>query len=150
MKKIITLALLAFVFINCKDKDRGEETTPKADVTGNWKISHYIFKGKEYAVTGCDLEDRIVIGKDYQGSYKNSEYSTGINACDFLENLSGAWTFNQLDSNLVLKYVDGATVKTKTINLSEFSDINLKIESTTKNIDGQPGLDNAIEVWAKY
>lgn len=146
MKKIVFLLFAAVLSFSCKD-DTVEDTKP-VDISGNWKISHYEFRGKNYDVKGCDTDDRIIIQKDLQGSYKNS----GIinNVCDYIENISGTWNFDYLAGKLTLKYQDNNTEKSKIINLNEYSNTNLKIQVNDKNIDGVEGNDDAIEVWLKY
>lgn len=145
MKKIVFLLLTTSLAFSCKD-DMVDDTQP-TDISGNWKISHYSFRGKDYDVKGCDLDDRIVIQRDMQGSYKNSGLIA--NVCDYLENISGAWNFDFLAGKLTLKYKENNIEKSKTINLSEYSDSILKIQVTDKNIDGIEGNDDAIEVWVK-
>ena len=145
MKKILFLIITTTIILSCKE-DRIEDTKP-ADITGNWKISHYEFRGKDYAVKGCDAEDRIIIQKNLQGSYKNSALVGSI--CDYIENLSGIYNVQYQDRKLVLKYQENNIEKSKTINLAEYSDTSLKISVKDKNIDGVDGADDALEVWVK-
>lgn len=145
MKNTFYLLIPVVALFSCKD-DRVEDTKP-TDISGNWKISHYEYRGKSYDVSGCDTDDRIVIQKDFQGSYKNSELVS--NVCDYTENISGNWDFKYLESKLILKYQENNIEKSKTINLEEYSDTYLKINVKDKNIDGVAGNDDAIEVWIK-
>lgn len=145
MKNMLFLLIPVVILFSCKE-DEVEDTKP-SDISGNWKISHYEFRGKNYDVSGCDTDDRIVIQKDFKGSYRNSNLIA--NVCDYAENISGKWDFNYLESKLVLKYEDNNIEKSKTINLDEYSSAFLKINVKDKNIDGVAGNDDAIEVWIK-
>ena len=142
------LFLIPIVLLfSCKDDNDVQDTKP-VNISGNWKISHYEYRGKDYQVAGCDLDDRIIIGENLQGSYKNSELIS--NVCDYSENISGNWDFNYLESKLTLKYQENNVINKKVINLSEYSDSKLKIAVNDKNIDGVAGNDDAIQVWIKY
>lgn len=149
MKKILYLVCVLLLVSACKDNDRENEVSQPINLVGTWKIDHYEFKGKKYDVTSCDKEDAIVIQASNAGSYKKSEWSSSINACDYIENYVGTWFFAPLESKLVLTYKENTVDKTKTINLSEYSSQQLKIDNNTKNIDGIPGNDAAVEVWVK-
>lgn len=149
MKKIFYLAFVLLSLSACKDNNGEDEVSQPISLVGTWKIDHYEFKGKTYNVTSCDKDDVIVIQAINAGSYKNSEWSPSINACDYVENYVGTWLFIPLESKLVLNYRENMIDKTKTINLTEYSSKQLKIDNNTKNIDGIPGNDAAVEVWVR-
>lgn len=147
MKKILLSATILFAF-SCKD-NREDPVTPPVNLTGTWKIDRYEYKGSTFEVATCDKEDVITLQASMNGSYKNSELNAATNGCEVEENIVGSWNFSPLESTLIFKYSENNVVKSKVINLAEYSDVELKINVSNKNVDGIPGNDAALQVWKK-
>ncbi|WP_313215048.1 hypothetical protein [Soonwooa sp.] len=148
MKKIFLSIAIAGLLGSCSS-DREPSPSQPVNLNGTFKLSHYEFKSKNFNISGCDINDKIVVNTDKTGVYENSEFNDATQACYNSESLSGIWNLQSQEGLLVLKYLANGVEQSKVFNLISVSDTEIRIESNSKNVDGIPGNDNAIAVWVK-
>ncbi|WP_312322986.1 lipocalin family protein [Soonwooa sp.] len=148
MKKIILSIIMGSIIISCNN-DREPSPSQPVNLKGTFKLSHYEFKSKNYNITGCDINDKIVINSDKTGVYEDSEYNDATQGCYVAENYAGTWNLQSQEGLLILKYKSNGLDQTKSFDLIGISDTEIRLEISSKNIDGNPGNDNAVAVWTK-
>lgn len=147
MNKYLVLPILV-ALASC-DKDDESTSSKPLEINGTYKIHHYEYKSKNYNVVGCDVGDKILINADKTGVFENSELNDATQACYLLESLAGNWEIKSQEGVLNLKYNKNGVQQTRTFTISGISDTEIRIENSSKNIDGIPGNDDVIEVWTK-
>lgn len=148
MKKIFLSIAIGSLFVSCSN-DREPSPSQPVNLNGTFRLSHYEFKSKNYNVSGCDVNDKIVINTDKTGIYEDSEFNNATQACYNVESLAGSWNLKAQEGLLVLKYLANGVEQTKAFNVNSVSDTEIRIETNSKNVDGVPGNDNAVAVWIK-
>jgi hypothetical protein len=149
MKFFITMIAITSMIISCSDNDDREDTiikTPK--INGTWKPVRYEFKGKTYPVTQCEAKGQILINDNLSGVYEKYTSVTSGN-CNMSDSFSGNWTFDAISKALTLTYTENGLMKTLTKDLEDFSDTELKIGDSSKDLDNTPGNDEAILVFTR-
>lgn len=144
MKHLYFSIILLLAVFSCRENDShtsNGDSNIKLNNT-SWKINHYEYKSKNYAVDGCDVNDKISFNSDMSGSYQNSEKGADNN-CYFATDLAGSWNLDSTGSNLKLNYNN----QVKTFVLDGITNDQIRIINT-KNINGV-GVVEVIEVWVK-
>lgn len=144
------VALIAMMsIVSCSDNDDRENTiikTPK--INGTWKPVRYEFKGKTYPVTQCENKGHILINDNLSGVYERySSLTSG--SCSMIDAFSGNWTFDTMNKTLTLTYTENGLTKTLVKDLEDFSDTELRIRDSSKDLDNNPGNDEASLVFTK-
>ena len=143
-----TLSFLLIILSSCNSQDRMEGTPSELNITGNWKIDHYEVKGKNYQVSGCDVNDQININLDKTGSYIDSELNQTTNGCVNNLNIAGKWEYKSINNVLELTNINNSSIM-KSFQIDAISNSEIRIVNPSKTISGVPATEQVVEVWVK-
>lgn len=151
MKKLNYFAVLTLILIFSCRNESPQEPNPydiNAALKGNWKPSYYELKGKVYQVSTCQSNGLITINSTMNGSYDVIDKDIANN-CQTVFTAAGSWKVDSNTGNLILSYNENSTPKTVNLSLSTVNDTELRINDSSKNVDGTGGLDDAVLVYKK-
>lgn len=151
MKNSYLIILTFVMFFNsaCSSDERGPQTPTELNLTGSWKIDHYEVKGKNYPVTGCDVNDQIVINTNKSGTYTDSELNNTTSDCYAFQNLSGVWKYSSTSTTLELEYTANNIPTTKKFNIDAISNNEIRLINNNRVIPGVPATEEKLEIWLK-
>ncbi|ANF51285.1 hypothetical protein A0O34_12515 [Chryseobacterium glaciei] len=146
MKYIIVIFLLLGM-VSCST-DEPNVIVENTSINGNWKPYKYIFRGKDIMLNECESKGQLLINTDFSGVYERYGLSDSGN-CNTLDSFEGNWKYDNLNT-LILTYIESGATKTLTKKVNSYSDIELRINDNSKNLDNVPGNDEGILVYRKY
>lgn len=147
MKYFIGIFLLMGVISCSSDNENSVEEV--VTVNGTWRPYKYEFRGKNIMLNDCEDKGLIVINSDFSGAYDRYESSTTSDACTLVDSFSGKWSYDKLYNVLTLEYTDGGVDKTIRKEIKTYSTTELRIRDNSKNLDNQPGNDEAVLVFKR-
>lgn len=138
------------VAVSCSGNDDVENTViQKPNLTGTWKPQRYEYKGKTYPLSQCEKQGQILINVNLSGVYEKYGAASSGENCNLLDSFLGVWSYDEFTKDLVLTYNESGAVKTLKKEIVDFSENELKITDTSKNLDNIPGNDEASLVFVK-
>lgn len=148
MRLFIGILLLLGV-ASCSSDDDRNVTVENQNVNGSWKPYKYEFRGKDVMLSDCERKGQLLINADFSGVYERYAVAESTGNCNKVESFPGKWNFDKLYSTLTLTYTEAGISKTLKKEIDGFSDTELRILDNSKNLDSEPGNDEAILVFRK-
>jgi hypothetical protein len=150
MKNLISLFILIFIVTSCSNDDnRGDSVIESPNVVGTWKPVRYEYKGKVYILNECEKKGQIHINSNFSGVYERYGIASSGTDCNLYDSFSGNWSYDNMNKILALTYTENGTVKTLKKVIENFSDTELKITDSSKDLDNIPGNDEAALVFIR-
>jgi hypothetical protein len=150
MKNLISLCILIFIVTSCSNDDsRGDSVIESPNVVGTWKPVRYEYKGKVYILNECEKKGQIHINSNFSGVYERYGIASSGTDCNLYDSFSGNWSYDNMNKILALTYTENGTVKTLKKVIENFSDTELKITDSSKDLDNIPGNDEAALVFIR-
>jgi len=150
MKNLISLFILIFIVTSCSNDDsRGDSVIETPNVIGTWKPVRYEYKGKGYILNECEKKGQIHINNNFSGVYERYGIASSGTDCNLYDSFSGSWSYDNMNKILTLTYTENGTVKTLKKVIENFSDTELKITDSSKDLDNIPGNDEAALVFIR-
>ncbi|MDR6921902.1 MULTISPECIES: lipocalin family protein [Chryseobacterium] len=149
MKYFIGIFLLMGV-ISCSSDSDNSVVDEVVTVNGTWRPYKYEFRGKNIMLNDCEDKGLIVINNDFSGVYDRYESSATTDDCTLVDSFTGKWTYDKLYNVLTLEYTDEEGLdKTMRKEIKTYSTTELRIRDNSKNLDNQPGNDEAVLVFKR-
>lgn len=146
MKFFIGIFLFMTVISCSSNDDNDNNAVESVSINGNWKPYKYEFRGKSIILNDCEKKGEISINPDFSGTYERYELSASGD-CNHIDSFGGKWSYD--NSSLTITYNEAGTVKTLKKAVQSFTDVELRILDSSKDLDDTPGNDQAILVFAK-
>ncbi|RXM40321.1 hypothetical protein BOQ62_06320 [Chryseobacterium sp. CH21] len=140
--------LLLMSIASCSSDDDRTVVNENVSINGTWKPYKYEFKGREIMLSDCEKKGIIFINPDFSGSYERYDASSSGN-CNLFDSFGGKWTFDKMYQTLTLTYVEAGVSKTLKKEIDSYSNTELRINDSSKNLDTTPGNDEAVLVFRK-
>ncbi|WP_431610707.1 lipocalin family protein [Chryseobacterium sp. 'Rf worker isolate 10'] len=140
--------LLLMSIASCSSDDDRTVVNENVSINGTWKPYKYEFKGKEIMLSDCEKKGIIFINPDFSGSYERYDASSSGN-CNLFDSFGGKWAFDKMYQTLTLTYVESGVSKTLKKEIDSYSNTELRINDSSKNLDTTPGNDEAVLVFRK-
>lgn len=140
--------LLLMSIASCSSDDDRTVVNENVSINGTWKPYKYEFKGKEIMLSDCEKKGIIFINPDFSGSYERYDASSSGN-CNLFDSFGGKWTFDKMYQTLTLTYTESGVSKTLKKEIDSYSNTELRINDSSKNLDTTPGNDEAVLVFRK-
>ncbi|NIF03997.1 lipocalin family protein [Chryseobacterium sp. Tr-659] len=147
MKYLIGIALLMGI-ISCSNNDDNPVVVDNASINGAWRPFKYEFRGKSIVLNDCEDKGTLLINADFSGAYDRYETAASGN-CNLSDSFVGKWNYDNLYNVLTLTYTEDGATKTMKKEVQSYSNTELRIHDSSKNLDNVPGNDDAILVFRK-
>jgi hypothetical protein len=150
MKNLISLFILIFITASCSNDESRENTVIETpNVVGTWKPVRYEYKGKVYILDECEKKGQININDNFSGVYERYGIASSGTDCNLYDSFSGNWGYDNINKTLTLTYTENGIVKTLKKIVESFSNTELKIVDSSKDLDNIPGNDEAALIFIR-